>query len=86
MKTNVERVLDYLWLADPQGATNAQIRDAAGIQPYQQVYIITQELKCKGKIGFKGIDLNKCTPFLARQIRSICLNQKMPTRTLNCGL
>lgn len=51
MKTNVERVLDYLWSAGPQGATNAQIRDATGIQPHQQVYLITQELKRKGRIA-----------------------------------
>ena len=50
MKTNVERVLDYLWSAGPQGATNAQIRDATGIEPHQQVYMITQELKRKGRI------------------------------------
>lgn len=35
MKTNVERVLDYLWSVGPQGATNAQIRDATGIEPHQ---------------------------------------------------
>jgi hypothetical protein len=50
MKTNVERVLDYLWSADPQGATNAQIREATGVEPHQQVYMITQELKRKDKI------------------------------------
>ena len=50
MKTNVERVLDYLWSAGPQGATNAQIRDATGVEPHQQVYMITQELKRKNKI------------------------------------
>jgi len=50
MKTNVERVLDYLWSAGPQGATNAQIREATGIEPHQQVYMITQELKRKDKI------------------------------------
>jgi hypothetical protein len=50
MKTNVERVLDYLWSAGPQGATNAKIRDATGIEPHQQVYMITQELKRKDKI------------------------------------
>ena len=51
MKTNVERVLDYLWSAGPQGATNAQIRDATGVEPHQQVYMITQELKRKGRIA-----------------------------------
>lgn len=50
MKTNIERVLDYLWSAGPQGATNAQIRDATGIEPHQQVYMITQELKRKDRI------------------------------------
>lgn len=50
MKTNVERVLDYLWSVGPQGATNAQIREATGIEPHQQVYMITQDLKFKGKI------------------------------------
>ena len=34
MKTNVERVLDYLWSAGPQGETNAQIRDATGMKLY----------------------------------------------------
>ena len=51
MKTNVERVLDYLWSAGPQGATNAQIREATGVEPHQQVYMITQELKRKGRIA-----------------------------------
>jgi hypothetical protein len=51
MKTNIERVLDYLWSAGPQGATNAQIREATGIEPHQQVYMITQELKRKGKVA-----------------------------------
>lgn len=51
MKTNVERVMDYLWSVGPQGATNARIRDATGIEPHQQVYMITQELKRKGRIA-----------------------------------
>lgn len=51
MKTNVERVMDYLWSVGPRGATNAQIRDATGIEPHQQVYMITQELKRKGRIA-----------------------------------
>jgi hypothetical protein len=50
MKTNVERVLDYLWSAGPQGATNAQIRNATSIEPHQQVYLITQALARKGSI------------------------------------
>ena len=50
MKTNVERVLDYLWSVSPNGATNAEIRVATGIQPHQQVYMITSELVRRGKI------------------------------------
>ena len=50
MKTNVERVLDYLWSVSPNGASNAEIRVATGIQPHQQVYMITSELIRKGKI------------------------------------
>ncbi len=50
MKTNVERVLDYLWSVSPNGATNAEIRVATGIQPHQQVYMITSDLMRKGKI------------------------------------
>jgi hypothetical protein len=50
MKTNVERVLDYLWSVSPNGATNADIRVATGIHPHQQVYMITSELIRKGKI------------------------------------
>ena len=43
-KTNAERVLDYLWSVSPEGATNAQIREATHIQPHQQVYMLTQDL------------------------------------------
>ena len=50
MKTNVERVPDYLWSVSPNGATNAEIRVATGIQPHQQVYMITSELVRRGKI------------------------------------
>ena len=50
MKTNIERVLDYLWSMGPDGATNARIREATGIQPHQQVYMITNELVRRGKI------------------------------------
>jgi hypothetical protein len=50
MKTNVERVLDYLWSVSPNGATNAEIRVATGIQPHQQVYMITSELVRREKI------------------------------------
>jgi hypothetical protein len=31
MKTNIERLLDYLWSVSPNGATNADIRMATGI-------------------------------------------------------
>ena len=34
----------------PDGTTNAQIREATGIQPHQQVFMITSELVRKGKI------------------------------------
>lgn len=51
MKTNAERVLDYLWSVSPQGATNAQIREATGIESHQQVYMLTQELKGKNRIA-----------------------------------
>lgn len=50
MKTNVERVLDYLWSVSPNGAINAEVRVATGIQPHQQVYMITSELVRRGKI------------------------------------
>lgn len=50
MKTNIEPVMDYLWSVGPQGETNAQIGDATGIEPHQQVYMITQQLKRKGRI------------------------------------
>jgi hypothetical protein len=43
-KTNKERILDYLWSISPDWATNGQIRDATGISPHQQVYLLTQEL------------------------------------------
>jgi hypothetical protein len=49
-KTNAERVLDYLWSVGPEGATNAQIREATGIQSHQQVYMLTQQLSFHGKI------------------------------------
>jgi hypothetical protein len=38
MKTNVERVLDYLWSVSPNGATNAEIRMATGLQPQRATY------------------------------------------------
>lgn len=51
MTTNVELVLNFLWSVSPQGATNTEIRAATGIEPHQQVYMITQELKRKDKIS-----------------------------------
>ncbi len=51
MKTNRERVLDYLRSVSPRGATNAEIRDATRISPHQQVFQITQELKRQGRIA-----------------------------------
>jgi hypothetical protein len=49
-KTNRERVIDYLWSVGERGATNAEIREATGISPHQQVYLLTQELKQLGKV------------------------------------
>ena len=49
-KTNTERVLDYLWSVGSAGATNAQIREATGIEPHQQVFMITRDLMYRGKI------------------------------------
>ena len=49
-RTNRERVLDYLWSISPDHATNSQIRDATGVRPHQQVYLITQELMRSGLI------------------------------------
>lgn len=39
----------------PYGATNAEIRVATGIQPHQQVYMITSELVRKGNIRRRKI-------------------------------
>lgn len=50
MKTNAERVLEYLWSVGPRGATNAEIRKATGIQSHQSVLMLTRELAGKGKI------------------------------------
>lgn len=49
-KTNTERVLDYLWSVGPAGATNAQIREATGIESHQQVFMITRDLMYRRKI------------------------------------
>jgi hypothetical protein len=42
--------LDYLWSISPDWATNSQIRDATGIKPHQQVYMLTRELMGAGLI------------------------------------
>ncbi len=39
-----ERILDYLWVIAPRGATNGQIARALGISSQQTVYMTTQEL------------------------------------------
>lgn len=43
-RTHKERILDYLWSIAPDGATNAQIREATSISSHQQVYLHTREL------------------------------------------
>ena len=50
MKTNAERVLEYLWSVGPRGATNGEILKATGIQSHQSLYMLTQELMGRGKI------------------------------------
>ena len=50
MRTNIERILDFLWSAGPRGATNAQIREGTGIEPPAQIYMITRDLLNRGKI------------------------------------
>lgn len=49
-KTHTNRILEYLWSIRPQHATNTDIREATGIQPHQQVYMLTQSLARQGKI------------------------------------
>jgi hypothetical protein len=49
-KTNKEHILDFLWSVAPDYVTNSQIREATGIQPHQQVYLLTQELTHVGLI------------------------------------
>jgi hypothetical protein len=46
-KTNKDRVLEYIWSMRPQKITNAQIRAGTGVEPHQQVYMITRELRLK---------------------------------------
>lgn len=48
--TNRERVLNYLWSAGPEGASNGDIVRATGIHSHQQVYMLTQELMRQGRI------------------------------------
>ena len=50
MKTNKQRVLDYLQTIAPEYATNADIREATGISSHQQVYMLTLELRQRGVI------------------------------------
>ena len=50
MRINVERILDYVWSAQPRGASNAQIRIGAGVKSHAQVYVLTQDLQRSGKI------------------------------------
>lgn len=49
-KTNKQRVLDYLQAIAPEYATNADIREATGINSHQQVYMLTQELQRQKQI------------------------------------
>ncbi|MGC9522977.1 MAG: hypothetical protein ACP5HG_13975 [Anaerolineae bacterium] len=49
-KTNKQRVLDYLQSIAPDYVTNADIREATGVEPHQQVYMLTQELKRENRI------------------------------------
>jgi hypothetical protein len=49
-RTNKERVLEYVWAASPEGATNGQIQRGTGIISHQQVYLLTQELMAPGWI------------------------------------
>ncbi len=50
MKTQSERVLDYLWSVGVDGATNSQIRQETGITSHQVVFMLTQQLASKGLI------------------------------------
>ena len=42
--TNKERVLETIWAASPEGATNGEIQRGTGITSHQQVYLLTREL------------------------------------------
>lgn len=48
--TNRERIFDYLWSVSPKAATNSQIRESTGIEPHQQVFMLTRELRHAGLI------------------------------------
>lgn len=50
-KTNIEKLLDYLWSIAPKGASNADIREAIGSQSHQSVYMLTKDLKGQGVIN-----------------------------------
>jgi hypothetical protein len=50
MKTQSERVLDYLWSVGADGASNRQIRQETGIASHQVVFMLTQRLAGKGLI------------------------------------
>jgi hypothetical protein len=52
MKTNVERVLDYLWSVSPNGATNAEIRVATGILRHLYDFGTTSKTDIK-VVGFQ---------------------------------
>lgn len=84
MKTNVERVMDYLWSVGPQGASNAQICQATGVEPHQQVYMITQELKRKGRIKSRKdgrewvFSIGESTEELLRSTGSAAYNTPLP--------
>jgi hypothetical protein len=40
--TNRERVLEYVWAASPEGATNGEIQRETGIISHQQAYLLTR--------------------------------------------
>ena len=48
--TNYRRILMYLQSIAPDVATNADIREATGVEPHQQVYQLTQRLMREKRI------------------------------------
>lgn len=55
LSTNEQRVIDFLRRIAPESATNADIVQATGIQPHQQVFQMTRRLMAKGLIeGSRG--------------------------------